>query len=97
MGTNEQSFCAALIASSDPLIQAAGTSCQSDTTYACSYNSTSHTVICPARTIMARPSRTAWDAGAYQSPSVTQPRDQSERSCTVNPWVISQVRALPDA
>jgi hypothetical protein len=65
-GTNEQSFCTALSAAaqSDPTLSDAATACQSDTRYACTYNSTNHTVTCPARTPVARP--TAWDTGAYQ-------------------------------
>lgn len=74
IGTNEQSFCSAMIASGDPMIRAAGTSCRSDTTYACRYNSTNHTVICPARAATARPSGSPWDAGAYQSQSAAQSR-----------------------
>jgi len=38
----------------------------SGTGTACSYNSTSHTVSCPATTMNARPSSGAWDAGAYE-------------------------------
>jgi hypothetical protein len=65
-GTNEQSsYCNTLSGSSDSLIQAAGTACQSDTTYACTYNSTAHAISCPARTIVAR--STSWGVGAYQS------------------------------
>lgn len=38
----------------------------SDTTLACSYNSSNHTVSCPARTTIARPASVAWNSGAYQ-------------------------------
>jgi len=65
-GTNEKGYCSALTGSSDADLQAAGIACQSDTGYACTYNSTNHTVSCPARTTIARPTITAWDAGAYQ-------------------------------
>jgi hypothetical protein len=64
-GTNEQSFCTTMLASSDPLIQVAGAACQSDTTYACSYYAQNHTVSCPSRNNVARPA-SAWDIGAYQ-------------------------------
>jgi hypothetical protein len=37
----------------------------SDTTLACSYDSTNHVVSCPARTPNPRSSSGAWDAGAY--------------------------------
>ena len=66
-GTNETSgYCATLLASGDNLIQAAGTACESDTTYSCSYNATSHTVSCPTRTVVGRPGSGAWDIGAYE-------------------------------
>jgi hypothetical protein len=41
-----------------------------DTTYACAVNSAQQ-VVCPARTSIARPTSTAWDAGAYQYASGT--------------------------
>ena len=66
-GTNEYSgYCSTLLASGDALIQAAGTACRLATTYSCAYNSTSHTVSCPANTAIARPVSGAWDAGAYE-------------------------------
>jgi hypothetical protein len=68
-GTNEQTnFCAALstAAGSDSTLSDAATACQSDTRYACTYNRNNHTVTCPARTVVARPSSGAWDAGAYE-------------------------------
>jgi hypothetical protein len=61
-GGNLQSLCAA-IAASNP---AAGAACQNDTGYACSYDTSSHTVSCPERTVNARPAEAAWDIGAYQ-------------------------------
>jgi len=67
-------YCDALLGSSDPLLQAAGIACQSDTTYACTYNATNHTVSCPARAAVTRPTG-VWDVGAYQSSS---PRPSSE-------------------
>ena len=72
-GTNRQSFCSALSGSSDPLLQAAGTACASDTGYACSYNTIDHTVNCPARTMVSRPSSASWDLGAYQFSNVGTP------------------------
>ncbi len=62
-GTNEQSYCTAL---STAGLSAAASACQADTTYACAYNSSSHNIICPARTAVPRPGSTAWDVGAYQ-------------------------------
>jgi hypothetical protein len=73
-GTNKQSYCTALLGSSDPLLQAAGTACQSDTGYACVYNASSNSITCPARTTVPRPSGSVWNAGAYQrSGTVVQP------------------------
>lgn len=69
-GTSEQSYCSTLSTSTDPLVQAAGTACQSDTTYACGYNS-DHTLTCPARTPNARGGN--WDVGAYEYSSQGQP------------------------
>jgi hypothetical protein len=60
-GTNEMSYCNAL--SGDPNAYAA---CQSETTYACTYNASNHTVSCPARPVLARPSSGKWDVGAFQ-------------------------------
>lgn len=67
-GTNRQSYCTALstAASSDPTLSDAAAACQFDFKYACTYNSTSHTVTCPARTAVARPSSAAWDVGSYE-------------------------------
>lgn len=66
-GTNENAsngaFCSAL---ADAGLSAVATACQSDTTYACSYNTTTNTVSCPARSVTARPTTAAWDIGAYE-------------------------------
>ena len=61
-GVNETSLCTTI----SSLNAAAGTACQSDTTYGVIYNATNHTLTGPARTPVARPSNGAWDAGAYQ-------------------------------
>ncbi len=68
VGTNEQGFCTALSAAG---LSDAATACQSDTGYACTYNSSNHTVSCPARTVNTRPPKSAWDRGAYQSGATT--------------------------
>lgn len=68
-GANRTStFCAALSTASgtDSYLTDAATACQSDTRYACTYNSGNHTVSCPARTAVARPTSGAWNIGAYQ-------------------------------
>jgi hypothetical protein len=88
-GTNNATFCSALsiAASNLPTLSDAALACQSDTSYACTYATSSHTVSCPSRTVVARPMNTAWDKGAYQS-SGTQasgPNPPSNLTATVNP------------
>jgi hypothetical protein len=60
-GTNEQSLCTTISA----LDSTAGAACKKDTSYACNYNTSNHTVSCPARTQNSRPNSAAWDIGAY--------------------------------
>jgi hypothetical protein len=84
VGTNQQSYCTTLLASGDPLLQAAGTACQWDTGYACTYNAANHTVNCPSRTVVARPESMAWSVGAYQLPGAQ----------AVDPKSPSALRAL---
>ena len=61
-GGNAQSICTTIAG----LNSAAGAACQNDTSYACSYNTTNHTVSCPARTANSRPGGAGTDIGAYQ-------------------------------
>ena len=65
-GTNENAsngaLCSALSSSG---LSAAAAACQSDTAYGCNYNSSGHSVSCPARPTNARPATAAWDIGAY--------------------------------
>jgi hypothetical protein len=69
-GTNLQSLCKT-IAGLNP---AAGVACQSDTGYACTYNTSDHTIsLGTRRTVKARPSTSAWDIGAYQFTNAPQP------------------------
>jgi hypothetical protein len=70
-GTNQYSgYCSAL---STAGLSAAATACQSDTTYACSYAGNGAPPVCPARTVTARPTSTAWDIGAYEYNSQDPP------------------------
>ena len=62
-GTINGAYCTAL---SNAGLSAAAASCQSGTTYACSYNSTSHTMSCPGQAAVARPPSGGWGIGAYQ-------------------------------
>lgn len=87
-GTNNGAFCSALsaAASGSPTLSDAAFACQNDTSYACSYNTGSHSVNCPARTVIARPTNTAWDKGAYQSggTQAAGPNPPSNLAATVN-------------
>jgi hypothetical protein len=63
-GTNETSgYIAALTTAG---LTAAATAAGSDMTYACSYAGSGATPVCPARTVVPRPSSGAWDIGAYE-------------------------------
>lgn len=65
VGTNENTaYCGALASAG---LNDAATACQSDTTYACTYNSANHTVSCPTRSTVSRGS--SWAVGAYSSAS----------------------------
>lgn len=75
-GANEQAYCTMLATytSEYAIGTDAANACKYGTTDACAYNSTTHTMNCPAQTAMARPPSGAWDAGAYQfSSSQTGP------------------------
>ena len=69
VGTINSALCNAISAAG---FSAAATVCASDTTYSCTYDVSSHTVNCPARTTVARPATAAWDAGAYQFSAATK-------------------------
>jgi hypothetical protein len=75
VGTNMQGYCAALLASSQSMIVNAGNACQSGTTDGCSYDMSTHTMICPGRPAVLRPSTTAWDSGAYQFLGLVAPKN----------------------
>ena len=64
-GPNLQGYCTALLRSSAPEIVRAGNACLYGTTDSCSYDSTTHTVICPRNGLVGRAASAAWDAGAY--------------------------------
>ena len=61
-GTNEYSSLCSAIAG---LNATAGAACQLDTTDACTYNTSNHTMSCPLRTQNAQSGSGAWNAGAY--------------------------------
>jgi hypothetical protein len=67
-GSNEQSYCTALAGYTQEyaIYNDAASACQYGTTDACSYNSTTHSMSCPAQTAVARPATGAWDSGAYE-------------------------------
>jgi hypothetical protein len=55
-----------------------------DTTDACRYNISDHTVTCPARTTVARPSSGAWDIAAYQYNAPRQPNPPTNLTATAH-------------
>jgi hypothetical protein len=87
-GSSHQAYCTALATYSESAIGAdAAKACAYGTTDGCSYNSTTHTMNCPAQTAVARPSTGAWDTGAYQfsgSGSLTPPQAPTSLTVTVN-------------
>jgi len=74
-GANEQSYCNALLASSDGITERAGAACQSGASASCTYNQSTRSVSCPRQTPVVRPTSAAWDTGAYQynGQSITKP------------------------
>lgn len=67
-GVNEQAYCTALASYSGEIAIGtdAANACKYGTTDGCSYNTTTHTMTCPAQPAVARPTSAAWDAGTYQ-------------------------------
>jgi hypothetical protein len=67
-GGNHQAYCTTLASFSSEFAigTEAANACKFGTTDGCAYNSTTHTMVCPAHVAVARPVSTAWDAGAYQ-------------------------------
>jgi hypothetical protein len=54
-----------------------------DTSYACMYNTSTHSVSCPARASVARPSTGNWDVGAYQFGTTTSTSPQPPTGLSV--------------
>ncbi len=94
-GTNAQSICTTITS----LNAAAGTACQSSTSYACSYNTMNHTVSCPDRTGDTRPVSSRWDIGAYQAvfaPSITiQPMNQTVTAGQTATFTVTATGTAP--
>ncbi len=62
-GTNEHALCTTI----SGVNAAAGTACNSDTSYGVTYNTSTHSITGVGRSsTVARPTATAWDIGAYQ-------------------------------
>jgi hypothetical protein len=82
--TNEQAYCTALASySSEYAISTeAANACKYGTTDACSYNTTTHAMNCPAQTPAARPASSAWDAGAYEFGSSGDPLPPTDLQAT---------------
>lgn len=73
VGVNKESICGTLLASGDPLIQAAGTACQSSTTCGVVYDAVNHKPNGPGCSAILRPTSGAWDVGAYQFSGTAAP------------------------
>jgi hypothetical protein len=54
-----------------------------DASYACTYDTTFHSVSCPARASLTRPSTGNWDVGAYQFGTTTSSSPQPPTGLTV--------------
>jgi hypothetical protein len=67
-GAAHQGYCTTLASFvSEPAISIeAANACKFGTTDGCAYDTSTHSMICPAQPAVARPTSTAWDAGAYQ-------------------------------
>jgi hypothetical protein len=67
-GTNHQAYCTALAGyTSEPAISTdAANACKYGTTDGCAYDTSTHSMICPAHPAVARPISGTWDVGAYQ-------------------------------
>jgi hypothetical protein len=67
VGTNHQDYCSVLAGySSEYAIGTeAANACKYATTDGCSYDISTHAMVCPAQTAVARSATAAWDAGAY--------------------------------
>jgi hypothetical protein len=65
-GSSEQSYCTAVAGYTQEyaIYHDAASACQYGTTDACAYNSTTHTMTCPAQLAVVRPA--TWNTGAYQ-------------------------------
>jgi hypothetical protein len=82
-GVNQQSYCTSLASyTSETAISVdAANACKYGATDGCGYNTTTHTMVCPAWKGATRPPSTAWDSGAYQysgapSPTNVKPTNQ---------------------
>lgn len=67
-GVNVQSYCSQLASyTAERAIGVdAANACKYGTTDGCSYNTSTHTMVCPGQGVVTRPNSTAWDSGAYQ-------------------------------
>jgi len=85
-GGNHQAYCTTLATyTSETAISVdAANACKYGTTDGCAYNSTTHTMTCPALPAVSRPTSTAWTVGAYQfSSGQTQGGPQAPPSVLV--------------
>ena len=74
-GTNFQSYCTKLASytSETAIGTDAANACKYGTTDGCTYNTSTHTMVCPAQSAIARSGSGAWDVGAYAFGSALSP------------------------
>lgn len=73
-GGNYQTYCTALAAFPETAVGVdAANACKYGTTDACAYNTTTHTMVCPAQAPVLRPAK--WDSGAYEYNAQDPPPD----------------------
>jgi hypothetical protein len=78
-GANQQAYCTKLASYSSEFAigTEAANACKFGTTDGCTYNISTHAMVCPAQTAAARPASTAWDSGAYQFTAAMPPNAAS--------------------
>jgi len=84
-GANHQAYCTALAAYSSEYaigVEAAN-ACKYGTTDGCAYNTSTHSMVCPAQTAIARPASTAWDVGAYEFSGASGPQPPTSLQAVV--------------
>lgn len=74
-GSNHEAYCTNLTSytGESAISSDAAKACRFGTTDACSYDTASHAMVCPANSAVMRPTSVAWDSGAYQFSGLLAP------------------------